>query len=734
MFLSSISSYLLIIYTYIQLQSLKLPREIVKTWKGLDNEAKQVYLDHSKNESQTIDDIFFRKQNGHSSSNSSPSAASKSTSPSRGWPDPPAIATGLRRQTSADGKSSDNHNKRAPQGLYPPSTSNRKKQVDEDEDEEEEETESVESPKGTEKHAEQQAKARASTKTHAVDKGATEEVAAAAEKAEAAIKAVVAKIKGKKGNSAALVAGTEAGLVAVAGGVVKQRKKRGRYKTKRSQDEQAQDQPSKQAKQPKKASDRKEKETSGHVQVIEREAPPDRAKRPSPSPPKKQPEQHEVFDVDQDDDDNNDSNNNGGHEAGAGAGTPQEGGPRRDTTATATSATNNSSLIYEERGRYSAGFTVFAQNLHPQFMSEHPYLSAEEILQALETMWMHLSEFEREPFAAIEEDEQRHQQQVQQQQQQYPRGAGPPNNVSRNQLSSQQLQDVLLERQRQLLTADAENQREHQRQQQLRLRHSAHQQYHHQQQQQHIAHSGITPSRPVSSSIAAAVAQAQAQHQQQYNMPLPPHLEQQFRSAAAAASSAGGGTVSAAGLVPARAASAAAGHTHAHSHHAATDFLAAARGGVAATFAELTMEQLNALQGTHVTVDLSCLPFHVMPCMAWHVTLWRTSVNSPKTPCNGAGIIWYGWHHSDTFVFFWLVIIYNLTIHTPCFFSPLLTFVVGCIDCIAPPLLYCTAHTQMARRDLERDTELERLQLAEEMERERLERERERLERMRRNM
>ena len=58
-----------------------------------------------------------------------------------------------------------------------------------------------------------------------------------------------------------------------------------------------------------------------------------------------------------------------------------------------------------DRGRYSAGFTVFAQNLHPQFMAEHPYLSAEEILKALETMWMHLSEREREPFARIEEEQ-----------------------------------------------------------------------------------------------------------------------------------------------------------------------------------------------------------------------------------------------------------------------------------------------------------------------------------------
>lgn len=51
------------------------------------------------------------------------------------------------------------------------------------------------------------------------------------------------------------------------------------------------------------------------------------------------------------------------------------------------------------------GFKVFAQRLHPIVLHEYNYLSSEDVVEVLESVWCVMPESEREPYAKIEKEE-----------------------------------------------------------------------------------------------------------------------------------------------------------------------------------------------------------------------------------------------------------------------------------------------------------------------------------------
>ncbi len=51
------------------------------------------------------------------------------------------------------------------------------------------------------------------------------------------------------------------------------------------------------------------------------------------------------------------------------------------------------------------GFKVFAQRLHPIVLHEYNYLSSEDVVEVLESVWCIMPEGEREPYAKLEKEE-----------------------------------------------------------------------------------------------------------------------------------------------------------------------------------------------------------------------------------------------------------------------------------------------------------------------------------------
>ncbi|MFN9982633.1 MAG: hypothetical protein ACK53Y_22080, partial [bacterium] len=50
------------------------------------------------------------------------------------------------------------------------------------------------------------------------------------------------------------------------------------------------------------------------------------------------------------------------------------------------------------------GFRVFVQHLHPLILQEYSYLSAEDVMKVLNSVWLIMPDIERQNYPNVEQD------------------------------------------------------------------------------------------------------------------------------------------------------------------------------------------------------------------------------------------------------------------------------------------------------------------------------------------